>query len=1387
MNQQSSPPVAAPAHRHAWRSWLLLVALLAVLAAGLAGLIHAARSEAGTRWLLGRVPGLTVSGVQGSLVGDALRIQSLSWHGSATQPVLQIEGIELMQPQWRLLPFAGGWVGLSASALTASRVVWHSPRESSPGKSGAPQLQLPLGLRIDAVTVGELQLDDTAPWHDVHASVFLGDNEGTEHRIQGLSLHDDRLRLSADARIGTAPPSPLALQLRATPVTGTPWQASASADGPLNDFTVRASLRGDERNANAPSVDVVARIEPFADWPLASLQLSTRSLDLAALSSAAPRTRIDAQATVQSAGLDRPAQASVRVQNLEPGRWDSGRVPVREVQLELGGTPNQLDRIEIRQLDALLADERQAAGRVRGRGSWSGSELQLQLQLTDVEPARLHGSAPPLRAGGAVSLQLSGVPLPTAQSASAPVPASTTRAPWQARVDGTLDGTLSNSTKPLHAQFKLTGTVDALELSQARITAGEASAQATLKAQRQRDGSRFVWQLAGDGELNQIDPLPWWPGAAGTVWARGPHRVNGRWQLDLRLPETLAEQMRRQREAALAALRGRVQVDLTDSVLAGLPMTARVDVQGDGQALGVRASWAAASNRATLEGRLAVDAAKDHWQLDAALPAPAALQPLSSLVAALPAASWPRSGALTLQAQLDGRWPHLQGGSGSLQANGVRAGEFELAEGLARWQFGASDDAPLVLSLNAKGLQQGAQRIDDLQVRVDGTPRSHRITAQAETPARPPAWSENLVGTNSTGTRATLEAHGAWRAEPAGGGRWRADDASLRVVARESKGDPWLDIKGVQGELVFDAHGGLAQAQLSPGRAQFAGGAALRWSAASWHTEGRRLELRGELEPLAVAPLLARLQPDIGWGGDLTLAGRIEVNAAERFDAEVLLARSGGDLRIADESGDTRALGIDEVQLAFSAHNGVWRFAQGLAGRTLGEMAGAQVVRTNAQSRWPSAESALEGVQQLRVTDLGAWGVWVPPGWRLGGNLRMNASLGGRFGAPELRGSMQGSELSVRNVLQGIGLSDGELVASLEGEVVRVQRLSFKGGDGSLSLSGEAALGATPSAKLQLVAERFRLLGRIDRRIVASGNAQLRLDRDSLQLDGKFGVDEGLFDFSKTTAPDLDKDVIVVRAASAPGAAGARDPRAAAQAMPAPMRNAQVDLAVSLGDKLHIRGHGLDAFLRGDLRLSTPGGRPALNGTVRAVNGTYVAYAQRLVIERGELIFTGAPDNPRVDILAVRPNLDVRVGVAVTGLLSSLHARLFSEPEMPEIDKLSWLMLGRPSEGLGRNDTALVQRAALALLAGEDQAPTDQLLNQLGLTEFSVRQSDGETRETVVSLGRQLSQRWYIGYERSVNATTGNWQLIYRLAQRFTVRAQSGVDNSVDFIWQWRW
>ena len=230
-----------------------------------------------------------------------------------------------------------------------------------------------------------------------------------------------------------------------------------------------------------------------------------------------------------------------------------------------------------------------------------------------------------------------------------------------------------------------------------------------------------------------------------------------------------------------------------------------------------------------------------------------------------------------------------------------------------------------------------------------------------------------------------------------------------------------------------------------------------------------------------------------------------------------------------------------------------------------------------------------------------------------------------------------------------------------------------------------------------------------------------------------------------------------------------------------------MQVKLNLGNKLQLRGQGVETWLRGDLVLSSPGGKLAINGTVSTEGGRFAAYGQKLEITRGRFYFNGEPGNPRIDVLAIRPNLDVQVGVLVDGNAHSPRIRLYSDSELAEYDKLSWLVLGRGPDGLGSADTALLQRAAFALLSGDSGGPTDKLLESIGLTDFSLRQTDGEARDTIISLGKQLSRRWYVGYERGVHATAGTWQLIYRIAQRFTLRAQSGSENAIDLIWTWRW
>ncbi len=80
-----------------------------------------------------------------------------------------------------------------------------------------------------------------------------------------------------------------------------------------------------------------------------------------------------------------------------------------------------------------------------------------------------------------------------------------------------------------------------------------------------------------------------------------------------------------------------------------------------------------------------------------------------------------------------------------------------------------------------------------------------------------------------------------------------------------------------------------------------------------------------------------------------------------------------------------------------------------------------------------------------------------------------------------------------------------------------------------------------------------------------------------------------------------------------------------------------IDLHVDLGEKLRVHGRGLDTGLRGDLHITAPEGRMAVDGTVRAVGGTYAAYGQKLEIDRGLIVFNGSTDNPRLDIEATRP------------------------------------------------------------------------------------------------------------------------------------------------------
>ena len=1379
--------------RQAWR--LVLVAVLGLPVAAVLAAWAVLHSERGTAWLLSGVPNLQVRSPQGALLGDTFSAQQLTWRWDQGRQGLQIDGLRWTGAQWRWWLRAGTWAGVQAERLEARRVVVNTGPVT--GKPPVPprSLVLPLEARIAQLRIEQLEVDRLPAWRRISGRLELGAQQGAAHRVDDLDFQWEELQARGQVSIATR--LPLAVQARwAVQGTGAvAWEGDLSASGPLQALDLQARLQAPALAAGArPALDATVQLKPFEPWPLGTLNLSLQALDLAQLSARLPATRLTGRAMVKSQGLTQPIEADILLDNATAGPWGDARLPVRRARLDVRSRPQAPGTLDIAHLDLDLGSAQRSAGLWRSSGSWAQASLRLQAEATEIKPHLLDARAPAMSLSGPLQLGVLGA---TASRPGSP-PA------WSVELRGKLTGTLE--TLGQRMTVALDGVVEpqGLQLRSLQAEAGAARADLTASV---TPGAAGAWQLRSEGRISEFDPAPWVPGDAAAPWRKGPHRLNGQWSLDVALPpwRSGASPM-----PWLQRLRGSAQIEVASSRIAGVAASGRLRLeQAPESASALRSQLQAdlrlGRNEFSLSGRgdPTGDGEQDRWQLQASAPALGELSPLSALVPG-GAEWWPQTGRAQARITASGRWPAL-GSQGEVSIEGLRSRAYALAQGEAAWQWTGRDTEPLELRGDMRQAALGPNRLARLRGEVRGTLRQHSASLDVAMPLLPPeALARLLAIPAGAGTQARLSFEGGWTPQSVGGGRWAGTVRRLEAgvwsgvldgpggsapsAGSSARDKAWLDAGDVRGELRFDDAWRLRSLRLDSGQAALAAGLRLKWDEARYElrdparADRPDFQWQADVLPFALAPWLQRAQTGLQWTGDLRLSARMAVRAAERFEAEVSVKRHDGDLQVV-EGGQVQPLGLNTVDLSLTARDGLWALAPRLVGLSVGEVSGAMQLRTDPQTRWPDENATLSGTVQARVPNLGVWSGWVPPGWRIQGELLTTASLGGRFGAPQLTGELLAQRVGVRNLLQGVDYSDGELKVALQGDTARIERLSLRSGDGRITGEGVGEFGARPAARVQVRAESFRVLGRIDRQLVASGQAVLALQPDALKLDGRVAIDSGLFDLASRDAPTLDDDVRVRGGREASAAGPPPEPAA----LPRLLRQSRVMLDIDLGRKLRLRGRGLDTALQGELKLSTPGGRLAVNGSVRAQGGTYAAYGQKLDIERGIVTFSGRVDTPRLDILALRPNTDLRVGVAISGTPQAPRARLFSEPEMGETDKLSWLLLGRGSEGLGRTDTAVLQRAAVALLAGEGEAPTDSLLRALGIDDLAVMQTDAEGRDTVIRLGKQLSRNWYAGYERGVNATAGTFQLIYRVAQRFTLRAQSGLENSVDLIWTWRY
>ncbi len=207
----------------------LKIALLAILALVLVVLLALATvlgTQAGSRWALGRVPGLTVENFQGRL-GSQWRADHLLWQQDSSR-------VELSKPVFAWSPACLMRMTLCIDQLKSEQVSLQFPpgADESSGPISLPDLKLPMAIELGEVQIGSLLFNGS--------EALKGLQLAARWTVKGLQidsvhLQRDELSLNLSGLLQPTGDWPLTAEGQLTlPAPGTePWTLALKVDGNL--------------------------------------------------------------------------------------------------------------------------------------------------------------------------------------------------------------------------------------------------------------------------------------------------------------------------------------------------------------------------------------------------------------------------------------------------------------------------------------------------------------------------------------------------------------------------------------------------------------------------------------------------------------------------------------------------------------------------------------------------------------------------------------------------------------------------------------------------------------------------------------------------------------------------------------------------------------------------------------------------------------------------------------------------------------------------------------------------------------------------------------------------------------------------------------------------